>query len=161
MRHRRALDLAIPRRVASQQSSTPFHQATTSIPSVSREQTSTRLRDFRLWMVLESIFQPESHSRATENYPQFPRAAQVVRLPRRTMGQSPDQDGDRNSDPAPGPRTTDVLPVRLPGAGLRSEFRSPSISALPVRANDATHAFKRSHSLDDCFKLRVYARIRG
>ena len=91
VRHRRALGLAIPCRVASQQSSTPFHQATTSIPSLSREQTSTRLRDFRLWMVLQSIIQPESHSRATENYPESRGAAQVVRLPRGMISPTPEQ----------------------------------------------------------------------
>ena len=56
-------------------------QATPRIPSSSREPTSTRLQDFRLWIVLQSIIQSESYSRATENYRQSRRAAQVVRLP--------------------------------------------------------------------------------
>jgi hypothetical protein len=62
-----------------------------------RRQTSTRLRDFRLWMVLRSNILPESHSRAIENYPQSCRAAQVVRLSGSTLGRSADQDRDRDS----------------------------------------------------------------
>ncbi len=140
MRHRRALDLAIPCRVASQQSSTLFRQAIRSIPSLDRESISTRLQDFRLWMVLQHNTQTESHSRAIKDYPQLRRATQVVRLPRSTMGRSQDQDGHRDSDRAPCQRSCDLLELRPAGARLR-----PS----------ATAAVRVCTAVADCGFLRV------
>src|SRR3990172_638367 len=110
-------DLAIPRWVASQQSPTPFHQTTASIADPSHGLTSTRLRDFRLWMVLQDIVQPESHSRAPENYPQSRPAVQVLRLPRSAMGRSPQQNGHRDFDRTAGERPCDLFGLRPAGAG--------------------------------------------
>ena len=113
-------DLAIPREVASEQSLTPFHQVSASIPSVNRNPRSTRLQDFRLWMVLQDIVHWESHSRAIENYPQSRREAQVVRLRRGALGGFRNQGRARNSDPAASQRPPHLLEVRMQSAGLRS-----------------------------------------
>ncbi len=78
---------------------------------------STRLRDTRLWMLLQRTIRPESHSRATKNYPQSRGAAQVVCLPRGTLGRCGDQDGPRNPNRAPGEQPGDLLGLRQAAPG--------------------------------------------
>ena len=72
----------------------------------------------------------DANSRATENYPQFCRAAQVVRLPRSAMGRSGDQDGDRDTDRAAGQRAGDLLGLRPGGPRLRP----PGRASVRIRA---------------------------
>jgi len=57
-------------------------------------------------------------------YPQSRRAAQVVRLPRTTMGRSGEQDRDSNSDPAPGQRSAAPFGLRQASRGQRSPGRA-------------------------------------
>ena len=113
------LELGIPCEVASQQSLTPFHQASTIIPRSLCGCRSTRLQDFRLWMLLRNDFQSESHSRAIENYPHFCRALQVVRLPGSSLGRLPDEARDRNPDQVAEEQPGDLLGLLREGAWIR------------------------------------------
>ena len=120
VRHRRALDLAIPRWVASPQSPTPFHQTTVSIPiAYFKESKYTAARFPVMDVVVKHHPSRESHSRATENYPQSRRETQVVRLPGGTLGQRRYQDRDRNSDRFASQQPAGLLGLRPDCTGLR------------------------------------------
>jgi len=85
-------------------------------------------------MVLPSIIQPEAPSRATENYPQSCRAAQVVRVPRSAMGRSRDQDRHRDSDRAAGQRPGKMFGLRPGCAWVRPPGRA-SVRVRPAVAD--------------------------
>jgi len=105
-------------------------------------------------MVLQHIVQPESHSRATENYPQFCRALQVIRLQEGTMGRCHHQDRDRDIDRAACERPTNLLKMRPTGAGLRPSGRA-SVRVCPAVADRGVlrlcHAARR---LSDVWRVR-------
>jgi len=82
---------------------------------------------------------PEPHSRATKNYPQFPGAAQVVRLPRSTMGQLQGKKRDRDSDRATSQRPSDLLGLWPASLWLRPSCRA----SFRVRAVVADRGYLR------------------
>jgi hypothetical protein len=85
----------------------------------------------------------ETHSRATENYPQSRRAAQVIRIQKSAMGRSPDQNRRRDSDRTAGQRPGDLLGLRPGGAGLRP-------AALAARASSCRCGRSRFTSCTRC-----------
>jgi len=80
---------------------------------------------FPVMDVVSKHHPPESHSRAIENYPQFCRAAQVVRLQEDSMGRSSNQDRDRDIDRAEGKQPSDLLGLRLQDIRLRPAIAAP------------------------------------
>ena len=84
---------------------------------------------------------PESHDRATEDYPQFRRALQVLRLQESTMGRPRDKNRDRSTDRAPSQQSRDLLRLRLSRTRLRPFGRAP----IRVRAVVANRGLFRIH----------------
>jgi hypothetical protein len=77
------------------------------------EVSGIRLQEFRLWMVLQHIAHPESHSRATESYTQFHRAVQGFRQQEVAMDQPRIQNRNRDIDRAKGDQPTNLFRVLL------------------------------------------------